>query len=238
MKKSIQIITLNLVLLMLVMSVFTGCGTPKNTVEEKNVEENTVEVFYSESEAKQSTYESFTINDIDPVPIFPLTSEGLIERYQCPPDNMFGLVDVLIYEDRIVTVFDKDGFDSPQLENVDYYVSHPEKSYGGGGYIRDNMRTAARVNKAMSTVICGKYRICAVSTEYLEFEAADPEKPSPVIGVGILKRQIYFNDGDLELGYNSEFVDDATEIYSQKYYSSKGQWGAEELESIPEHRSN
>lgn len=226
MKKRIQIIALNIMLIILMMPVFSGCGTRNNAAE----------VFYSENRAKQNTYESFTQNGRDPVAVFPLTSEGLIGRYQCPTDNMFGLADVLIYEDRIVTVFEKDAFDSPQLENIDYYVSHPEKSYGGGGYIRDNL-SKYRANSAMSTVICGEYRICSVSTEYPEYEAADPEKPTPVIGVGIMRRHIYFSDGNLELHYIADFVDDATEIHTQKYYSSKGQWGSEEIESIPEHRT-
>ena len=222
--KRTQIIT---VCLMIMMLVFTGCGIQKDEAE----------AFYSENKAKQNTYETFTENDRDPVPIFPLTSDGLIERYQCSPDNMFGLVDVLIYEDRIVTVFEKDAFDSPQLENIDYYVSHPEKSHGGGRYIRENLYTW-KADNSMSTIICGDYRICSVSTEYLEYEAADPEKPTPVIGVGILGRCIYFNDGDLELYYTAAWVDDATEIHTQKYRSSNGQWDSEVVESIPEHRTD
>lgn len=125
--------------------------------------------------------------------------ENALKAYSCPKDNMFGLEQVVLFEDRIVTVFDKK--------------------------ISDNKSEFASLSELENTEVKQGRYIC---TEHLQ-EGEIAKRG----GCRVMRRIIYFNDGNLKLVYEI-FLDVEKKEYIQTYDSSSGKWGkVEEKWSIP-----
>ena len=139
--------------------------------------------------------------------------------YTCPADNMFGLEKIVVFEDRVIAVFDKEISDDsifPQLAYSEMTGVLP------AGVRLSNYPPYIEEDNTLEEKD-GKY-IVTMSFEYDEANKINPEKKVEVTGFGVCGRNVFFNNGDLQLLYTFE-GGDCFEDYRQEYSESEGEWG-------------
>ena len=152
--------------------------------------------------------------------------EDAIKIYTCPADNMFGLEKVVVFEDRVIAVFDKEISDDSEYGKLAYNSKTGTLSAGAALSNLSQYRTADNTLDVKD----GKY-IVTMCFEYDEAYKRDPEMGIDVTGFDVCGRSVSFNDGDLQLYYTiqgGECFDD----YWQDYLKDKGVWGDVQHEKI------
>ena len=149
-----------------------------------------------------------------------------VKTYTCPNDNMFGLEKVVVFENSVVAVFDKDICDRSEYGSMSYdeeRVKYP----AAANYTNVSV---SRITKSTIDIKNGKY-IVSMMFEYDEADKFNPDKEIEITGFNVLGMIVTFNDGDIELLYTiegGESFDDYRQVYSQ----SSGEWGNIEHELI------
>ncbi len=145
--------------------------------------------------------------------------EEAIRIYSCPVDNMFGLEKVVVFEDRVIAVFDKEISDDSEYGKIAY---NERKGYLPAGARLSNLSTYKGGESTLEEKD-GKY-IVTVGFEYDEANKIDSNKEIEITGFAVCGRNIYFNDGDLQLLYTFE-GGDCFEDFCQDYSGDEGEWG-------------
>ena len=153
--------------------------------------------------------------------------EDAIKIYTCPADNMFGLEKVVVFEDRVIAVFDKEISDDSEWGDMTYnekYITYPANPI------------LSNVSKSVTTISTieetdDKY-IVTMGFEYDETNKIIPEEPVEVIGFSVLSRHVDFNGDDLKLSY-TDVGCDCFEDYWQDYSARKHKFGKIEHKTRP-----
>lgn len=135
--------------------------------------------------------------------------------YTCSSDNVFGLEKIVVFEDRVVTVLDKNKF---SLIPEDYYRGPISSAH------LDNLRSYKSIIEDESSIktVSGKIVVTTVFG-YDEKNIMDPDKDVVVTGISIQDSEITFNDGNLHLSY-SEMGGECEMVHWQDYDLSTGTW--------------
>ena len=177
------------------------------------------------------------IHDVpDHITFLPAEDEKLIDHYTVPSDNIFGLKEIYVYENTVVTIFDQKTFDAPDyLYNFDRNPDWAASSWKEEDIEKNIIREFEDEKNVdgWATTVSGEDRICIVKIFYSEARKKEIEKePDRYAGRGfisILGRHIDFNDGDISLHYMDLFTADYYCEHYQTYDSKTGKWGEERL---------
>ena len=139
--------------------------------------------------------------------------------YTCSNDNMLGLEKVVVFQDRVIAVFDKDKCDNSQFGGLE------------GGVGSDKKNTSVKLTNLMkyktkkSTIIIdGNKYIATTEFEYEDEDKVDPDADVEVEGVYVMERSIEFNNGNIRL-FCSIPGGDCFDDYWQDYDKSSNKWG-------------
>ena len=152
--------------------------------------------------------------------------EQAVRIYTCPADNMFGLEKAVVFEDRVIAVFDKGIIDKSEYISLSYDQEKNEISAAA------DLSNLSQYRNPLSTIEekDGKY-IVTMMFEYDEDNKIDPDKNIEVTGFNVLGGNVDFNDGNLKLLYSiqgGECFDD----FWQDYSESTGKWGEIQHETV------
>lgn len=146
--------------------------------------------------------------------------KNAIAVYKCPSDNMFGLEKVVVFKDRIVTVFDKATNDKSQ--NGFCKSGLMTKDTHGTSAGLSNLSTYKTTESDLK-VKDGKY-ISTVKFEYDTANKINPDKEVEIIGVEVCEQSISFSDAGISL-FCIIWGGECSTDYSQKYDSATEKWG-------------
>ena len=140
--------------------------------------------------------------------------------YTCSFDNVFSLEKVVVFEDRVVTVFSKKN--AINIRELDY-AQVPSSVHLTNLY-------SSKSNVDKDNFIKEEFGKLVVTTlfEYDEADKIDPDKDIEIVGVTILGREITFNDGNFRLSYY-ELGGECEVDYWQDYDKTNDSWS--EVES-------
>ena len=152
--------------------------------------------------------------------------EQSIKTYICPNDNMFGLEKVVVFENSVVAVFDKEICDRSDYGSMSY----DEERVKYPAYADYMNVSTSRITESTIDIKNGKY-VVSMSFEYDEADKFNPDEDVEITGFNVLGKRVTFYDGDIELFYSiegGESFDDFRQVYSQ----SSGKWGDIENELV------
>ena len=160
------------------------------------------------------------------------------EIIECPNDNMFGLEKIVVFEDRIVTVFDKkicDDFEydeknagSDRNFTLERYLNEEKP-----GFRIDVSNLTYSGEESFSSSIeikKGKYVVTA-AYDNSEIYKSDPNKDFEIDGVYIGGFDISIYEDEIELDYVARGYD-IMWYYKQVFDRSKGTWDNVDEEEI------
>lgn len=138
---------------------------------------------------------------------------GADNVYKCSKQNIIGLKEVVLYEDKAVIVFDKFAGTGAQ-QGVDYF-GLDDNRIG----LSDDLRASVRTDGKWCPVTDAELK--DTFTDYIvtiHFEDVDDIETISVQG-----RYITINDGDFELCY-MEMGGECSVDYTQKYDAASSEW--------------
>ena len=144
--------------------------------------------------------------------------------YTCSSDNQFGLEKVVVFEDRVIAVFDKKTC-TIDLRELDY-AKVPSSVHLTNLHVY-------KANADKDNCISEEFGKLVVTTvfEYDEADKFDPDKDVEVVGLRVLGREITFNDGNFRLFY-SEMGGECEMDYWQDYDKENDRWSKVDSELI------
>ena len=151
--------------------------------------------------------------------------ENALEVYRCSDDNMLGLEKAVVFEDKVIIVFDKsinDRYKYGHLANtIDFGI---DRAYG---HVSLSNVTGSCTGVDSIDIDDGRY-VVTLSYSYEKF-IVDPNESCNVVGTGISETDIIFNDGDLELSY-CLMGGDCEDVFVQTYNKKAAKWSLVEKE--------
>lgn len=138
---------------------------------------------------------------------------GAVNVYKCSKQNIIGLKEVVLYEDKAVVVFDKFAGIGAQ-KGYDYFGLDDDSIENSGG-IRASVMTDGKWCPVTDADLKDTFADYIVT---IPFEDVDDIETISVQG-----RYITINDGDFELGY-LEMGGECSMDYTQKYDAASSEW--------------
>lgn len=146
--------------------------------------------------------------------------------YTCTDDNMFGLEKVVVFPDKIITVFDKKASDNSKFGGLERGIN----SKNNISYVNLSNLSEYKTTESEIFVEKGKY-VCITEFTYDEKNKVDPDKQIEITGVDVMERRITFNGGNLEL-YYSQAGGECSDDYWQEYDSETDAWSEIDYELV------
>ena len=151
--------------------------------------------------------------------------ENALEVYRCSDDNMLGLEKTVVFEDKVIIVFDKsinDRYKYGHLANtIDFGI---DRAYG---HVSLSNVTGSCTGVDSIDIVDGRY-VVTLSYSYEKY-IVDPNEPCEVVGAGVSDADIRFNNGDLELSYSLS-GGECVEVFVQTYEKKAAKWSSAEKE--------
>ena len=138
---------------------------------------------------------------------------GADNVYKCSKQNIIGLKEVVLYEDKAVVVFDKFAGIGAQ-KGVDYF-GLDDDSIG----LSDDLRASVRTDGKWCPI-----KDAELKDTFTDYIVTIPfEDVEDIETISVLGRYITINDGDFELSY-LEWGGECSVDYTQKYDAASSEW--------------
>ena len=138
---------------------------------------------------------------------------GADNVYKCSKQNIIGLKEVVLYEDKAVVVFDKFAGIGAQ-KGYDYFGLDDDSIENSGG-IRASVKTDGKWCPVKDAELKDTFTDYIVTIPFEDVEDIET--------ISVLGRYITINDGDFELSY-LEWGGECSVDYTQKYDAAGSEW--------------
>lgn len=151
------------------------------------------------------------------------------EVIECPNDNMIGLEKIVIFEDHVVVVLDKQICDDLKYDENEWVGN--ANNYTLERYLDEEDSkfsvhiTNYRSNYSSSIEVINDKYVATVAFDKIDFKMEDPDKAIKIRGVRIGDFEIEFDEEKIELEYIATGCDIMC-FYTQVYDRSAKTWSS------------
>lgn len=151
------------------------------------------------------------------------------EVIECPNDNMIGLEKIVIFEDHVVVVLDKQICDDLKYDENEWVGN--ANNYTLERYLDEEDPkfsvhiTNYRSNYSSSIEVINDKYVATVAFDKIDFKMEDPDKAIKIRGVRIGDFEIEFDEEKIELEYIATGCDIMC-FYTQVYDRSAKTWSS------------